>query len=409
MKQYNTFIFESHSFYPTEGVIELKYSLDDDIEFTETLTLPRNGILSLDSTQNDIQEALFMLHLMGGVSYYKTCCPKNIEIRSGTLTKEQAEFWNVVYTKGLGEFFYKNDIDFRGLVNFPTNAEAPSAFPTPKENITKRTLVPIGGGKDTIVTIEKLRKEGNDISLFRMGNHPIIEEIAKIADLPLLRIKRQLPQSLFELNEQGALNGHIPITGYLSALTVVTSLVYGFDSIAMSNEKSANEGNVEYLGEQINHQWSKSEEFETMFKEYVQKYVTSNVDYSSHLRNMTELEIAEEFCKHPEYFLSTTSCNANWRIVKEKPDNRWCGTCPKCAFVFCILAAHLPVEQLTEIFDGNLYDNESLIPLYKQLLGKEGFKPFECVGTPEETKEAFELAHKRGDMDDTPIMQMYLS
>ncbi len=406
MKQYNTFIFESYSFYPTEGIIELKYSLDDEVEFKEILTLPK----AFNSTQDNIQEALFMLHLMGGTSYYKTCCPKNIEVRSGTLTKEQAEFWNTVYTKGLGEFFYRNEIDFHGLIDFPTNENSETCN-VQRANVQtcKRTLVPVGGGKDSIVTIESLRKKGTDITLFRMGGHPIIEEIAKIADLPLLTVKRQLPQNLFELNEQGALNGHIPITGYLSALTVVTSLLYGFDSIAMSNEKSANEGNVEYLGEQINHQWSKSEEFETMFKKYVRKYVTPNVDFGSHLRNMTELEIAKEFSKHPEYFLATTSCNANWRIIKEKPANRWCGTCPKCAFVFSILAAYLPSEQLTKIFDGNLYENESLIPLYRQLLGKEGFKPFECVGTPEETKEAFNLAHKRGDMDDTPVMQMYLS
>ncbi|NOS67115.1 MAG: endonuclease domain-containing protein, partial [Candidatus Peribacteraceae bacterium] len=185
------------------------------------------------------------------------------------------------------------------------------------------------------------------------------------------------------------------------------SILYDFQAVAMSTEKSANFGNVEFKGKQINHQWSKSEEFETMFREYVRMFVTDRVGYSSPLRSMTELQVAELFVKYPQYFRCTTSCNTNWRIVKERPKELWCAKCPKCAFVFALYAAYLPKEKLVEIFGRNLFADDWLTGVYRELLGLEGIKPFECVGTPEETKEAFRLAQKRGDLDDTVIMKMF--
>jgi hypothetical protein len=175
----------------------------------------------------------------------------------------------------------------------------------------------------------------------------------------------------------------------------------------MSNEKSANEGNVEYLGEQINHQWSKSAEFETAFNAYVDKYINKHLTYFSKLREMTELEIVEEFAKLPQYFESATSCNSNWKISREHQSMKWCGTCPKCTFVFALMAAHLSKDIVVKMFGGNVFDDESTIPLFQQLLGLEGFKPFECVGTPEETNQAFEMIRERGEFADSAVMKMY--
>lgn len=407
MKQYETFIFESFSFDSATGEIVLKYSLDGEMEFIEKIFLQKEGLFPSGVDEELLQRALFMLHLIGGISYYKTCCPKNIEIRSGSLTNEQAAFWNTVYEKGLGEFFYKNDMEFNGLIRFPAAAtQTPEALR--REEGHNRTLVPIGGGKDSIVTAEILKEAGLECVLFRMGNHPLIEKAAEVAMLPLISAERSLSKNLFALNEEGALNGHIPITAYLSCLTVVTALLYGFDFIAMSNERSASEGNVRWKGHDINHQWSKSIEFETMFQNYVHTYVTPDLDYFSLLRGMSELLIAEKFTKHTKYFDCATSCNANWRILKERPEARWCNECPKCAFAFSQFAAFLPKEKLLQIFGENLYEKQELLPLYRQLLGLEGFKPFECVGTPEETTAAMMLAVAKGELEQTPVLQMFL-
>lgn len=88
--------------------------------FTEILQLPNNAVtISVERKESALGYMLQALHLILGISYYKLYCPKEIKVGSYALTKSQAEFWNTIYTKGLGEFFYKNNIDFRGLINFP--------------------------------------------------------------------------------------------------------------------------------------------------------------------------------------------------------------------------------------------------------------------------------------------------
>ncbi|MDO8468409.1 MAG: hypothetical protein Q7S29_01485 [Candidatus Peribacter sp.] len=411
MKQFQTFIFDSCALDAEAGKIELRYSLDDEVFFTETLLLPEDYQLQAPSAEQDA--ALAALHLIGGISYFKTCLPKKIEIRAGSLTQQQAQFWNTVYTKGLGEFFFKNQIDFRGLINFPAGPLTPAL--SPRESVAQsagrgaRLLVPIGGGKDSTVTAELLKKAGYDVTLFRIGKHPLIEQTAKIAGLPLLTVERHLAPELFKLNAEGALNGHVPITGYLSFLSIVIAELYGFHAVVMSNERSANEGNVDYLGEQINHQWSKSLECERLLQQYA-RGIGTNVEYFSLLRPLSELSIVQMFSTLPQYFSCVTSCNTNWKIANRKSPiaNRWCGNCPKCAFAFAMFAAFLPEKTLQEIFGKNFFNEESLLPFYRQLLGLEGFKPFECVGTIEETAAAFLLAEKRGESDTSKAMQIFL-
>lgn len=412
MKKYSRFIFERYEFNPNTHRVILEYSLDGSETFTETIQLPTEGLDEAAMDTHELDAALFAMHLIGGISYFKTCCPREIVVKSGTLNKAQAKFWTAVYENGLGEFFFKNDIDFRNLVRFP-------AFSTSKpinwkrRNVVNRTekrlLIPIGGGKDSIVTMELLRKSGARCTLLRMEPHPIIDEVAHVSGLPMLTLKRTLSPTLFELNKQGALNGHVPITAYLSILSSLVALLYGFDAVVMSNEGSADEGNVQFHGREINHQWSKSFAAEQLIGDYLHHWVSRDSEYFSLLRPLTELHVTKLFTQYPQYFSCFTSCNKNWKIAGDGPEGMWCRTCPKCAFVFALLAAFLDHQTVERIFGGNLYDDASLLPLYRQLLGIEGFKPFECVGTPAETVAAFLLTHERGDMDDTPVMQMFLS
>jgi UDP-N-acetyl-alpha-D-muramoyl-L-alanyl-L-glutamate epimerase len=429
MQSYDRFVFESYDFRPKEKKIELNYSLDSstglttggDVKFTETIYLP-----FLPKQQNTVRSpqldaALFALHLIGGISYYKTCLPKTIEIKSGALTMDQADFWNDVYENGLGEFFFKNKIDFRGLIRFPSSP--PPLTPPPRgegkrsvslpqsgegPGMGAKVLVPIGGGKDSLVTLELLKKAGIDVTLFRMGAHPFIDTMAGIAKTPLLTVERRLDGALFDLNAQGALNGHVPITAYLSILSVIVAMLMKHTAVVLSNERSASEGNTELFGKQINHQWSKSLEFEKALQKYLKTYVGTGVEYFSLLRPLSELHITKLLTQYPEYLTAFTSCNANWRIVKEKPTEPWCKKCPKCAFAFALLSAYMPKPSMLRIFGGNLFEDASLLPLYKELLGLEGHKPFECVGTPEETEAALLLAHDRGEFEGTPVMDLYV-
>lgn len=440
MKQHIAFIFEEYDFDPATGKITLEYSLDHQISFIETLTIPLPHPLP---TSPSLDRALFSLHLSGGASYYKTCCPKHIEIKSGSLTEEGAKFWNALYENGLGEFFFKNNIDFRGLINFPSLTPTLTLTLPPNEQNSERPqriLVPVGGGKDSLVTIEMLKAQGFEVTLLRMGHHPLIDRIAETAGLPLLTVDRHLSPALFKLNEQGALNGHVPITAYLSFVAIVVAMLHEFDAIVLSNERSANFGNVQYLDREINHQWSKSVAFERMLQAYLQESIGTDIAVFSLLRPMSELGIVQEFAKHPKYFSLATSCNKNWKILRNQsvgflPEDAdgaakhqsrsngvlhggamhrseatgaWCGSCPKCAFVFALYAAFIPKATTEKIFGKNLFNDPSLEPLYRELLGLQGFKPFECVGTPDETKAAFLLAHIRDDLEDTVMMTMFI-
>lgn len=403
--RYKKFVFESYNFNESKKQVQLHYSFDDKIKFTETITLEKNTPLNnIDS--EDFNRALFALHLVGGISYYKAFLPRQIEIRSGQLTKDQSKFWNKFYTNGLGEFFYNNKIDPRGLINFPCCAnEAPLGI-EPCHQAPRNALVPFGGGKDSQVTVEILQRHNIDVTLFRMQPHPFITELAKINHLPLITVERQLDPKIYELNKQNALNGHVPITGYVTFLTIILALLGGQDSVFFSNERSSNFGNVNYLSMAVNHQWSKSFEAEQMLSHYISNFVTQKVQYLNILRPLSELGIMKIFCRQPKYFDHITSCNKNWlwnNQGQNRHSGKWCGQCEKCAFVFALFAAFLPLQKATQIFGKNLFDDNELLPFYRELWGAEKFKPFECVGTPQEMQAAMHLATKQNNSEETLV------
>jgi len=162
--------------------------------------------------------------------------------------------------QGLGEFFYKNKIDFGGLVKFPFNENVVST-PTdfPRKN---RSLLGLGGGKDSIVVAEILKSQNKDFDLIT-GVSGIQQEVSLAIGKKPLIVKRELDPNLFDINkESGVYNGHVPVSVYYAFILLLAAVLFDYKYILVGNEKSANYGNVEYLGEMINHQWSKSEEFE---------------------------------------------------------------------------------------------------------------------------------------------------
>jgi len=407
-----TFVFESYSLAADRSSVTFRYRVEGPTvneRFEEYLYLPEPVSTSFPDLL--LSRLLFSLHLASGINYYKAFCPKEIRIESGSLDKNQAEFWDKLYTKGLGEFFYRNSIDFRGLVSFPSTATTISE-PVTVET-TGTVLLGIGGGKDSLVSAELLKKAKlpfTSLLIEKKHRYPILETIASEIGAPSLSVRRQLSPRLFELNKVGTVyNGHIPISAIYALIGVLAASLYGFRYFVVSNERSANIGNVSYLGMDVNHQWSKSSEFETMFQSYVASYLTPSVGYVSLLRPLSELHIVKLFAGYPRYFPLFSSCNRNFSIEGLPPDGRWCGKCPKCAFVFILLSAFLPRDTVMSIMGKNMLDDEALIPLYRGLLGWGAMKPFECVGTPGEVDAAFGMIHAMSVYDDTPVMKMYLA
>ena len=386
------FKFVDYNFNPASGIMVFDYSLDK-IKFREKLIFPK-PIKKLNvQRQKALDRALFGLFIIAGISYYKIYCPKKIELGKYKLTREQANFWNKVYAKGLGQFFYENKLDFRGLINFPYDKNYKTE--PIKLKTSQRSLVPLGGGKDSIVVLEKMKENGIDFDLSHMGDSKIVNDVAKKSGKKIIFVKREISPNLFSLNKKkGVYNGHIPISAYYAFILLVRAILYDYRYIVMGNEKSSSYGNVKYLGTTINHQWSKSAEFEKMFSNYLKKFITPDIKYYSFLRNWDDLAITKEFVKHKKYFPVFSSCNKNFKL-KGKAKNRWCNDCPKCVFTFTMLSAYLSEKELVDIFGKNLYLDKKLKTLFDELLGKKKIKPFECVGAPEEMRKAMAMARKK--------------
>lgn len=378
----------------------------DTYQFQETLTLPVT--ISGHISDSFIMAVLRDLHLILGISYFKAFCPTSIDTGSIHLTKEQTEFWDTVFTKGLGEFYYKNKIDYRRLISFPFSdaAIAPAHISTNDTAITG-----MSGGKDSLVTIELLRSRHIPVNGFfvSMGIVPsFITQIIDSSDIKTHIVKRQIDPRLLELNKTGEVyNGHIPVSIVYALVGVLLAGLSQTKFVIVSNEQSSNAGNVDYLGMTVNHQWSKSSEFEDLFRSYVHRFITPDITYFSLLRPFSELEITQKFADYPKYFHLFSSCNRNFRMQKTT-ESLWCGECPKCAFVFLMLAAVTDRKTTTDIFHKNLFADDTIVPLYRSLAGVSDVKPFDCVGTFEEVRDAMKKVYHAHEFDDDVVIKMYV-
>ena len=379
MSTVETFIFSDFSYDPQARRLELGYGFDDGSEFVEEITF-EGARANLSAEERQVLDQLFrQLHLAAGISYYKAWCPASMEIRTGPLSREEADFFAKFYLMGLGEFAVENDLDLRGRINFPVTADKASTAARLK--LPEMNAVPVGGGKDSIVSIEALRHGRKPQRLLAINpGRPILEVMERSGIPDPILMRRKLDTRLFDLNDKGALNGHVPITGILSFVMAAGAVLYGYDHIVMSNEQSANEGNMIWNGLEINHQYSKSLEFERDFTSYLQTHVIRGLTYFSLLRPLSETGIACLFSRFGQYFDVFKSCNRNFHIDEGVRKYGWCCDCPKCRFVYLALAPFVGREKLVEIFGRDMLDDPAQEAGFRELTGLEGHKPFECVG-----------------------------
>jgi hypothetical protein len=380
--QRREFVCEAYRFAPESGTLSLHYAFSTGERFEERIAFAA-GVPSSEAL-----DRIFRLLLLAcGVSYYKAFAPDRIRCSAFALDAVTARFFTQFYIKGLGEFAWRNGIDLAGL-EFSSEVQAPT--PPLQLQLPRRTCAPVGGGKDSIVTIECLKQAGEPLVLFSLGTAAPIEATIAQAGLPAIHVTRRLDPALFALNEAGALNGHVPITGILSIIVLACAVMHGFDTIAMSNEHSASVPNVA----DVNHQYSKSFEFEQSFSHLLERHVLQGVRYFSLLRPLSEVAIARRFARHPEYLPIFRSCNTAFRQFVERRGSNWCCDCPKCRFVFLALAPFVERQRLVDTFGRNMLDDANQIDGFAELCGLLRHKPFECVGEIEES--AAVLTHLAG-------------
>lgn len=375
----------------------LEFSNRESMVFTDRIVLPQK---IKNITPEELDLYLQPLHLILGISYYKLYCPPSIQT-GYNLSVKQAEFWNTVYAKGLGEFLYRNKLDLKMIARFPAKKGSKNVI-TQKQvgfdlgSANKRVLLGIGGGKDSIVAAELLkgRYETTSFLVETQKEDALTRRVMRAIGNEQLIVKRFLDPKIFEPHE-GSYNGHIPISAIFSFLGLLAARLHGYRYLAVGNEQSSNFGNLKYRGVIINHQWSKSMEYESLLQEYTRLFISPHIKYFSILRQFNEIRVAKMFARHKKYFPFFSSCNRNFRVHQARPDSLWCGQCPKCAFVFLMLAPFTAKKELLRIFHKNLLDDESLLPLYRDLLGYGRLKPFDCVGTFDESRAALYLASKK--------------
>jgi UDP-N-acetyl-alpha-D-muramoyl-L-alanyl-L-glutamate epimerase len=405
------FRYLSYSADPERGTLTCRYELDGH-EFAERFTLPAAPRWRTEAAR----AAARLVFLLAGVSYYKTAAPPLIDLGETALTETELAFLREFYVQGLGEFGYRNNLNLTSLRIEARRAEAEAgseAAARPEAHAAargkRRALVPFGGGIDSIVVVERVRRLA-DVALF-VVNRPAdrfaaIEAPAAVTGLPVIRAEREIDPQLLRSAELGFLNGHVPVTGILSAIAVLAAVLEDRDAVVMSNEWSASVPTLEYDGRPVNHQFSKSDIFETAFRDVLAQASAARLpEYFSWLRDRTELWVGQEFASLEQYHGSFRSCNKAFYSDKARRLDHWCGQCDKCCFIDLILAPFLPAAALRRIFavTGEPLDNPGLAGKFRGLLGA-GAKPFECVGEVTECRAAVLLAARRDDRAGHPLL-----
>lgn len=399
-KLYPNFIYEKYEYKVEDNFLKIKFffSIPNLTEFRPTLEIKLNESINLDD--NYLKYLIFHIGLIEIISYVKCTCSPNIIIKAGYLTLEQIEWFKKLYYYGLGEFLYINkiSIDLNDLFNFKVEGEQIDLSFNSFKGVGN--LIPIGGGKDSIVTLELLKNEDNDCFILNPKEANIkCATVAGYSSENIVISKRTIDSNLIELNKQGFLNGHTPFSSLLAFLTYLVAYLYKKKNIILSNEASANESTV--IGTKINHQYSKTYEFENDFNNYTNKYFNLDIKYFSLLRPLTEFQIGMLFSKYEKYHSLFKSCN-----VGSKNSNwNWCCNCPKCLFVYIILSPFLYKEKLINIFKEDLFERKDLLNTFIELLGYSETKPFECVGTYEEVRYAVSILIEK--LDTLPYLLKY--
>ncbi|MBR3210984.1 MAG: hypothetical protein IKF71_03490 [Bacilli bacterium] len=392
-EEYPTFIYHDYVYEEQEDLkITYHFEIPGLTDFYPTLVIHKSDI-KITPVKEILEYLIFQIGLIECISYVKCTCSKNILIQAGYIDEGQIAFLKKLFYNGLGEFLYVNGISIseEDLFTIQCNhekEELPSIDYQGEGN-----LICVGGGKDSCVSLELLKQEKNNMCLIINPKKPALScaTLAGYPDSSIMKVERNLDRKIIELNAQGFLNGHTPFSSVVAFISYLCAYLAGKENIVLSNESSANESTV--LGTNINHQYSKTFEFEHDFREYMDRVMHLNISYFSLLRGLSEYNIAKLFSHYRIYHPVFRSCNLG---SKEK-DWKWCCNCSKCLFIYIILSPFLTKVERINIFGQDLYQREDLLEMFQEILGYSKNKPFECVGTYEEARYAVSQVVQKGE------------
>jgi hypothetical protein len=412
-QKHPVFTYQSSRFEHNDTTLSLyfQFSLSADIHLETKLLF--HGITA-DQFHNLNKEVLyhwtFQIGMVEAISYWKATCSPLFVVKAGYLNSEQLIFWQSLIRKGLSEFFFVNKIDGWQEDFLQFKVEVPEqSYSLDQSPHTERIIVPMGGGKDSVVSLELLAETNDQLTTLTIQPTDQVLNLLKVAQKKHphlgsnILIERHLDPQILQLNEAGYLNGHTPFSAMAAFVTTFAAYLFDYKYVAVSNEFSANEGNTIFLGQTINHQYSKTVEFENNFRLYCRDFLSSTVEYFSYVRPLHEIQIARIFAHFSEYFPVFLSCNRGQKT------GHWCGECAKCLFVYTMLSPFVEPETLIQIWGQDLFAKESLQEILDELAGVIECKSFDCVGTREEMLVALYLTVEKRSLSsaDLPVLLQY--
>ncbi|NHK29342.1 hypothetical protein FF098_015600 [Parvularcula flava] len=371
----------------TDPAIHFDFTCSRFGAFRETVAWPMLGAPLKGHIDEGLAGLIDLLHAALGVSYFK-CAAAHTLALPGDLGPEAREMAVSLYTDGLAEFYVRAGLpwpadlsfEFEGKRHQPHRGGA-APFPQIAE-----ALVAFGGGKDSYVAERIVEEAGVSwAASSSVMSDKVANTIQGTSVTPVHFMRRTLDPKIREVNNQGAFNGHVPITAINSLMLVILGRLTGARYAIFANERSADEPTMDLGGISANHQYSKSSFFEEKLRAAIHAADPGAPDYFSILRPFSEIWIARAFAGTTLPKVKFTSCNRNFQITGDDSP-RWCGECAKCAFTSLMLAPHMRRHEAETIFPTLFPDKVDLLPVYRELLGLTDTKPWDCVGTIDECR-----------------------
>lgn len=233
------------------------------------------------------------------------------------------------------------------------------------------------------------------------------QAVATAMRMPLSAVERTLDKTLLTVQElPGAHKGHVPISLVFGLVGITLALAQNKRYVIVANEASASLPRITWEHGAVNHQWSKSLEFERALQEFAAARIAP-VTYFSAVRPLTSVAIAKIFSQFPQYFEVFTSDNSVFRIdPKKRPAGLWSLESPKSLSSYMLLAPWVSEAELRRIFHRDFLNETSLETLFLELTGQQGEPPLDCVGTVDELVLSLNLAYLQHKFTSSYLMQL---
>jgi hypothetical protein len=374
------------------------YELDGRV-FVETVTFEGVNLLTAPAATALAQ----LWFLIAGLSYYKAGAARRVDVGALPLGRHGRALLEASLLEGLAEFAYNNDLsleDVKITGGAATTTHLTVIDPT-------KVLVPFGGGIDSVVTSSQLAST-LDQALFIVspasGRFEPLEATAAVTDRDIIRARRSLDEQILT-DDPSFFHGHVPVTAMVTLLAAVAALATGRGGVVMSNEHSSSSPNLRWHDLDVNHQWSKSWNAEILIANAISERVSPEFIVASFLRDRSEVWVGEAFSHLTSFHHVFRSCNRAFTQVVEQRLDTWCGECDKCLFINLMLAPFLSRATLREIFHHEPLSDPNREAQLRVLVGAGlSYKPFECVGDPNESAVALDTVSEMDEWSDVELL-----